>query len=108
MEEVTSVDADTINKIINKLNHPLSVGDAILDIEKIINIKQTLLWRAEAGTCCGSLGNIASSLSNEIILLEKSLTALQKGDKLETIRTLQEYNQSFSSVNTTGKHDSCK
>jgi hypothetical protein len=103
MEEATIVDASRINKTIQKLKDPLKIQEAIVDIKKMIEIKQTLLWRADAGTCCGSLCNIATSLSREITLMEQSLNAINKDDKIDAIRILEEYRQSLSSSIETGK-----
>ncbi len=103
MEEPTIVDASRINTTIQKLNDPLKMQEAIDDLKKMIEIKQILLWRADAGTCCGSLCNIISSLSSEISFMEKTLLAINRGDKIDAIRILEEYRQSLSSSIEAGK-----
>ena len=103
MEEPTIVDANRINTTIRKLKDPLKMQEAIGDIKKMIEIKQMLLWRADAGTCCGSLYNIVTSLSSEISFMEKTLRAIDKDDKIDAIRILEEYKQSLSSSIEAGK-----
>ena len=103
MEEPTIVDANRVNATIQKLKDPVKTKEAIDDIKKMIEIKQLLLWRADAGTCCGSLCNIVSSLSSEISFMEKTLRAINEGDKIDAIRILEEYRQSLSSNIESGK-----
>jgi hypothetical protein len=95
MDEVMIVDSDRINSTIVKIKEPVKLSEAISDIKKILEIKQTLLWRADAGTCCGSLGNIATSLAREISLIEKALKALEKNNTSEAILILEEYKKSL-------------
>jgi hypothetical protein len=95
MEEVMIVDSDRINATIVKIKDIDKLSEAISDIEKILEIKKTLLWRADAGTCCGSLGNIATSLAREISLMEKALKALEKNNTSEAILILEEYKKSL-------------
>jgi hypothetical protein len=91
MDEPIIVDAELINNTILKLKDPLRATEAVADIKKIVDIKQTLLWRADAGTCCGSLSNISASLTCDIALMEKALKALEKNDTAEAILVLEEY-----------------
>jgi hypothetical protein len=91
------VNVDSIKATRQKLADPAKTQEAIADIQKMIEIKQTLLWRADAGTCCGSLCNIASFLAREISVLENALNALGKGDRNEAIRSLEEYQQILES-----------
>lgn len=93
MENVLIVNTDTIRTTRQKLADPAKMEGAIADIKKMIEIKQTLLWRADAGACCGSLCNITSSLTREISIMENTLNALERGDKPEAIRLLEEYEQ---------------
>jgi hypothetical protein len=95
MDEVIIVDANHVNNTILKLKDPLKLSEAIADIRKMVDIKQTLLWRADAGTCCGSLCDIATSLAREIALMEKALKALEKNDTTEAILELEEYKNSL-------------
>lgn len=107
MENVLIVNSDSIKATRQKLADPGKTQEAIDDIKKMIEIKQTLLWRADAGACCGSLCNIASSLTREISIMESALNALEKGDKPEAIRLLEEYEQVLKVRDEPGKTRSC-
>ncbi len=107
MEEVLIVDADRIQNTILKLKNPDKLSEAKSDLKKMIEIKQTLLWRAEAGTCCGSLGNIATSLTSEIALMEKILNAIEKNNVDEAILELEEYKNSLGSNLNAGNSGVC-
>jgi hypothetical protein len=73
----------------------------------MLDIKQTLLWRADAGTCCGSLCNIAASLSHEINLLENALSALDRGETSKAIQLLEKYELLLEHENKSGELKSC-
>lgn len=107
MEQMLIVNTDSVKATRNKLADPARTEEAIADIKKMIEIKQTLLWRADAGTCCGSLCNIASFLSREITILENALNALGKGDKAEATRSLEEYQRILESQNEPGEPRIC-
>jgi hypothetical protein len=108
MEKPLIVDAASIKATRQKLENPDRTQEAIADIKKMIGIKQTLQWRADAGTCCGSLCNVTASLSREIGIMEKALNALEKGDKPEAIRALEEYERVLKSQNEPGKPGVCQ
>jgi hypothetical protein len=97
MEEMLIVNAEMVRAARQKLVDESKRDDVILDIKNMIEIKQALLWRADAGTCCGSLFNIATSLSREISIMEKALNALEKDDNAESIFWLEEYEQLLNS-----------
>ena len=101
------VNKDTVEATRQQLADPAKIEEAIADINKMIEVKQALLWRADAGTCCGSLCNIASSLGHEITILENALNALGKGDKSEAIRSLEEYQNILETTNETGEPKIC-
>ena len=103
MEQMLIVDAETIKAIKQKLTDAAGFQEARAAIKKIIEIKQTLLWRADAGTCCGSLNNIATSLTCEIGILEGALNALGKGNTAEAVRSLEEYERLLESTNTSSE-----
>ena len=107
MEQMLIINPDTVKATRQKLADPARAQEAIADIKKMIEIKQTLLWRADAGTCCGSLCNIASFLSREISVLENALNALGKNDKAEAIRSLEEYQHILESKNEPCEPKSC-
>jgi mannitol/fructose-specific phosphotransferase system IIA component len=107
MGEILIVNAESVRAARQKLVGGCKRDEVIADIKSMIEIKQTLLWRADAGTCCGSLCNIATSLSREIAIMEKVLNALDKDDNAESVRLLEEYEQLLSSKGENGKLGVC-
>ncbi len=73
MEQPFIINAERVKAIRKKLTDAAGAEEARADIKKMLEIKQTLLWRADAGTCCGSLCNIATYLAHEITILENIL-----------------------------------
>jgi hypothetical protein len=55
MGEILIVNAESVRAARQKLVGGCKRDEVIADIKSMIEIKQTLLWRADAGTCCGSL-----------------------------------------------------
>ena len=101
------INKDTVEDLIKKLNDPAGDKDVYADVKNMLEIKQTLLWRADAGTCCGSLESVASFIARETIILENTLAALGKGDRSEAIRLLQEYKQILESDNEPSQPRHC-
>jgi len=93
------INKDTVEALIKKLDDPGRDKDVSADVKNMLEIKQTLLWRADAGTCCGSLESVASFIARETIILENTLAALGRGDKSEAVRLLQEYKQILETNN---------
>ena len=93
------INKDTVEALIKKLDNPDRDKDVYDDVKNMLEIKQTLLWRADAGTCCGSLESVASYIARETIILENTLAALGRGDKSEAALLLQEYKQILESNN---------
>jgi hypothetical protein len=107
MEQTLIINVEAIKAVRQKLAEPAQIQEARADIKKMLEIKQTLLWRADAGTCCGSLCNIATSLSREISILENALNALEKGEKSTALQSLEEYEQLLEHKNKSGESKSC-
>jgi hypothetical protein len=93
------VNKDSVEAVRLKLDDPDKFQEAFKDIEKFLEIKQALLWRAEAGTCCGSLDSVASFIAREITILENILVAMGQRDINEAARLLQEYKQVLEANN---------
>jgi hypothetical protein len=107
MEQTLIINAETVKAVRQKLAEPAQIQEARADIKKMLEIKQTLLWRADAGTCCGSLCNIATSLSREISILESVLNSLESGEKSKALQELGEYEQLLEHKNKSGESKSC-
>ena len=85
------INKDSVKAIRQKLDDTAKKQEVIAEVRNMLEIKSTLRWRADAGTCCGSLCSISSSLTREISLLEEILSALEQGDDPHAVSLLQEY-----------------
>jgi len=86
------IDKDSVSATKQKLAEPKKIKQAVKDIRKMLEIKETLLWRSEGmAPCCGSLNNISAQLTREVNILENTLSALQNGNTAQAADLLQEY-----------------
>ena len=99
MEQSFIINADSVKAIREKLADTDNIENVSAAIKKMIEIKQALLWRADTGTCCGSLCNIAASLEREITILENALNSIVDGKNADAVQTLKEYEQLLRSGN---------
>ena len=67
-------------------------GEIIDDVKKMLEIKEALLWRADAGSCCGTLlQGMSLSLENEVTTLKNILSALEARDTGRAAHLLSVY-----------------
>ena len=86
------IDKDSVNDIRHKLNDAGKTEDVADDVRRMLDIKQTLLWRSEAmSPCCGSLQEISSYLTFEVTTLENTLNALESDNTAQASFLLGEY-----------------
>ena len=86
------IDKDTVTATRQKAADSKKIKQAIKDVKKMLEIKETLLWRSEGmAPCCGSLCNISAHLTREVSILENTLSALEKGDTAQAANLLDEY-----------------
>ena len=86
------IDKDSVNATKEKLDSLGNMQDVIDDVRRMLEIKQTLLWRSDAmAPCCGSLCSIASQLTHEVDMLENTLTALEGGDITRAADLLEQF-----------------
>ena len=86
------IDKDSVNDIRHKLDDAGKAEDVADDVRKMLDIKQTLLWRSEAmSPCCGSLQEISSYLTFEVTTLENALNALESNNIPQASLLLGEY-----------------
>jgi len=74
-----------------KLANPDKKVECIADIENMIEMKQSHLWRAEWGSCCGNICGLVPQLETEIETLQGALDALKEGDNSKASFLLQGY-----------------
>ena len=86
------ISEEQVENLIAKLNDPAKLDESRREVEKMLEIKSTLLWRADGPrSCCGSLGGIKVCLDAEVRILEEVLDALDKHDVPRASSLLEEY-----------------
>jgi phage tail sheath protein FI len=86
------INKELIEDITQRIASSGITSGAIADVKKMLEIKEALLWRADAGTCCGAqLRGITFSLENEVNTLKNILSALEVNNTDQAIRLLTGY-----------------
>ena len=86
------INKESVNATKEKLDSFGSTQEVIGDVTRMLEIKQTLLWRSDAiAPCCGSLCSIASQLTHEVDMLENTLVALENGDITRAANLLEQF-----------------
>ena len=86
------INKDSVSAAKHKLDDPGKTQEVIDDVRRMLEIKQTLLWRSDAmAPCCGSLCSISSYLTHEVAILENTLAALENCDTSQAADLLEEY-----------------
>jgi len=86
------IDKDTVNATKQKLDNVGQTQEVIDDLKKMLEIKQTLLWRSDAmAPCCGSLCCLTSQLTHEVDILENTLSALENGNRAQATDLLEQF-----------------
>jgi hypothetical protein len=74
-----------------KLANPAEKGECLTDIEHMIEVKQSHLWRADLGSCAGGLCAITGLIGIEIGILQGAVEALKNGNDGKAASLLEEY-----------------
>jgi len=74
-----------------KLADPKKGAECIADVENMIKMKESHLARAEWGSCCGNICNLASQIDSELQMLQNTLGVLRKGDSPKASSLLEDY-----------------
>ena len=86
------INKDSVSAAKHKLDDPRKTQEVIHDVRRMLEIKQTLLWRSDAmAPCCGSLCSISACLTHEVDILENTLAALERSDRTHAADLLDEY-----------------
>ncbi len=82
-----------VEKLIDKLNEPARFDESRDELEKMLEIKSALLWRAADGIqpCCGTFCEIRTCLDSEVQVLQEALDALDKNDIPKASSLLRDY-----------------
>jgi hypothetical protein len=82
---------EDINMVKEKLASPLRKAECIADIEKMVDMKQSHVWRADMGSCRGSMCNISSQIEMEIGILRDAVEAIKENDNRKAGLLLENY-----------------
>jgi hypothetical protein len=63
-----------------KVADPAQKAQCIADLENMIRMKESHLARAEWGSCCGNIHNLAPQIEAELKMLRSTLDALMTSD----------------------------
>jgi hypothetical protein len=91
---VLVISKEQVESLTHRLDEPTKLKQCRDEVEKMLEIKSTLLWRAEGlQPCCGSFGQIKTCLASEVQILEEVLDALDKHDIPRASSLLRDYTQ---------------
>jgi len=81
---------EKIEALKERLSDSGEASQCLEDVKKILEIKETLLWRAEVGTCCAG-PYLPVRLFGEVQLLESTLQALEAGDNTRAALLFEDF-----------------
>ena len=82
---------DSVMSLREKIADPKKRAECIADVENMIKIKESHLARADWGSCCGNICNLAPQIDSELQMLQNTLEALKKGDSAKASSLLEDY-----------------
>jgi len=74
-----------------KIADPEKKAQCIADLESMIRTKESHLARAEWGSCCGNICNLASQIDDELKILQDTLEVLMRADFIKAASLLEKY-----------------
>ena len=83
--------AGAIAAIKSKLDDPRKRDECIDALRKLVEMKQSQMWRSDMGSCVGSLCNISSLIDMEIALLQAAVNGIESGNMSVAVASLDEY-----------------
>jgi len=81
---------ESVMSLRGKIADPEKKAECIADVENMITIKQSHLARAEWGSCCGNICNLAPQMDSELQMLQNILEALRE-DSTRAASLLEDY-----------------
>jgi hypothetical protein len=88
------ISKETMNSVMSlseKITDPKKRAECIAEVENMIKMKESHLARAEWGSCCGNIGNLAPQIDGELQLLQNTLEVLKKKDSPKAGALLEDY-----------------
>jgi hypothetical protein len=81
---------ESVMSLRGKIADPEKKAECIADLENMITIKQSHLARADWGSCCGNICNLAPQMDSELQMLQNILEVL-KEDSTRAVSLLDDY-----------------
>ena len=81
---------ESVMSLRGKIAEPEKKAQCIADVENMITIKQSHLARADWGSCCGNICNLAPQIDSELQMLQNILEVL-KEDSTRAASLLEDY-----------------
>ena len=69
---------ESVVSLRGKITDPEKEAECIADLENMITIKQSHLARADWGSCCGNICNLAPQMDSELQMLQKILEVVKE------------------------------
>jgi len=81
---------EKVKALKERLRNPSEASQCRGELKKMLEIKETLYWRADAGSCCVGC-SLPARLFWEVQLLEAALRALEEGDGNKAASLLEDF-----------------
>ena len=82
---------ESVMSLRGKIAEPEKKAQCIADVENMITIKQSHLARADWGSCCGNICNLAPQIDSELQMLQNILEVLRNEDSTKAASLLEDY-----------------
>ena len=82
---------ESVMALKEKLSDHGKKTECIADLEKMIEIKDSHLYRADCGSCCGSICGLTYQIDSEMGMLQKILDTLKSDASEEAASLLEGY-----------------
>lgn len=77
------IDKEDVRQMVALTKRKLAAADlqeeCVAGLQKLVDIKQSHMWRADHGSCVGNLCNISSLVDMEIKILQQTIEAVRAG-----------------------------
>jgi hypothetical protein len=82
---------DSVMSLREKIADPKKKAECIAEVENMIKMKESHLARAEWGSCCGNIRNLAPQIDSELQMLQKILETLNGKESTKASSLLEDY-----------------
>jgi hypothetical protein len=88
------ISKETMNSVMSlreNIADPKNKAECIAEVENMIKMKESHLARADWGSCCGNIRNLAPQIDTELQMLQNTLDVLKEGDSTKAASLLEDY-----------------